>query len=460
MRKFSRSRGLTASETVLAELCDRSFLSLWSYPNLYRTPQKELCDLLVVFDTTVIIFSDKSCAYKKTDDPQVDWKRWFRKSILDSAHQIRRTEGWIRNHPRRVFLDPACTEPLPFDLPGSPRLEVFRICVASGGPTLKIDYTIQDDERIGTVGRIGKESGWIHVVDGDQLQKLLAELSTAGDFIDYLRKKEKALHQGKIQSANNELDIVACYVHKNRTFPAEWQNAVLPSGIWDNLLSKPEYQARIELDRISYIWDAIIERLIQHFVASELEVGNDLPVADFEKKARIMARERRFTRRVLARWIVERIERAQSERIAIGSAICPTGVLYVLLIGTGSSREEHPEYRKARLASLFERCHAAKDLHPEPRYVLGIAMDASGGRGGSEDFVLLDTKDWTDKDMQLAKEIRSKGKFFRGERKRVIEDEYVSHFPVPPHRKRPRPNEPCYCGSGIKFKKCCGQRTH
>jgi hypothetical protein len=47
--RFRRSEGLTASEKILAELCDKSFLKLWSYPNLFRKPTKELTDLLVVF---------------------------------------------------------------------------------------------------------------------------------------------------------------------------------------------------------------------------------------------------------------------------------------------------------------------------------------------------------------------------------------------------------------------------
>ncbi len=58
--RFKRSVGLTASERVLAELCDVSFLKLWTYPNLFKKRAKELTDLLVVFGQDVIIFSDKS----------------------------------------------------------------------------------------------------------------------------------------------------------------------------------------------------------------------------------------------------------------------------------------------------------------------------------------------------------------------------------------------------------------
>ena len=55
--RFKKSEGLNASEQVLAELCEKSFLKLWTYPNLFRKPAKELTDLLVVFGNDVIIFS-------------------------------------------------------------------------------------------------------------------------------------------------------------------------------------------------------------------------------------------------------------------------------------------------------------------------------------------------------------------------------------------------------------------
>ena len=74
---LSASGGLTASEKVLAELCDKSFLKLRTYPNLFRKPSKELTDLLVVFGNDVIIFSDKSCGYPNTGDADLDWSRWY-----------------------------------------------------------------------------------------------------------------------------------------------------------------------------------------------------------------------------------------------------------------------------------------------------------------------------------------------------------------------------------------------
>lgn len=88
--RLNADGGFTASERYLARLCERSFLSLWSHPNLFRDPHKELCDLLVVFGDHVILFSDKSCALKPGPH---GWSRWYRRAILDSAKQLQRAAG-------------------------------------------------------------------------------------------------------------------------------------------------------------------------------------------------------------------------------------------------------------------------------------------------------------------------------------------------------------------------------
>src|SRR5215211_3226287 len=86
----------THAERYLKRLCDRSFLSLWSYPSIYRDQGnpgkkgagKEVCDLLVVFENHVIIFSDKDCEFPGSGDLDLDWSRWFRRAITASAKQL------------------------------------------------------------------------------------------------------------------------------------------------------------------------------------------------------------------------------------------------------------------------------------------------------------------------------------------------------------------------------------
>ena len=84
-----RRDGVTAAERYLKRLCERSFSSLWSYAGVFRDQYlsptaregKELCDLLVVFENHIIIFSDKDCAYRTDGDVELNWRRWFKRAM-------------------------------------------------------------------------------------------------------------------------------------------------------------------------------------------------------------------------------------------------------------------------------------------------------------------------------------------------------------------------------------------
>lgn len=53
-----RAAGSTPAERYLQRLCEKNFLSLWSYARPYRDQggRKEICDLVVVMGDDVIIF--------------------------------------------------------------------------------------------------------------------------------------------------------------------------------------------------------------------------------------------------------------------------------------------------------------------------------------------------------------------------------------------------------------------
>jgi len=45
---IKKSSGTTPTEQLLADLCEQTFLKLWSYPNPFKDDGDELCDLLVI----------------------------------------------------------------------------------------------------------------------------------------------------------------------------------------------------------------------------------------------------------------------------------------------------------------------------------------------------------------------------------------------------------------------------
>lgn len=436
---FASSEGLTPTEKILARLANETFLEPWSYPNLYKKKGDELCDLLVVFENSMIVFSDKSCVYPCSDNPKQDWSRWYRRSIEKSAKQIRRAEGWLKRHPDRVYLDSKCTRHMPVSIPvaGS---KIYRVCLTFNGPPLGYYYTpnmarLEPGFPPHAIGPIDSEDGWIHVLDGEDLPPLLKELSTVRDFVSYLDTKERAINDCSLLFAASELGLLAYYIYHGRTLPASQFGLCLLWDLreWESLLQHPDHERRSALDQYSFVWDDLIVRLIDEYKGAELEIGNNLDIHSFEKMLAFMNREERFARRCLSRWIYERLQRvhdshSQADGPYTAASALPSSdhedLIYVLLVTPGSTKDAHREHRKQRYQELVLRCYAAKARFPERRYILGVAMDSSNGRGGSEDFVLLDTQYWAAEELHLAERTGAEFGFFAGTPGRFIEDEY------------------------------------
>jgi hypothetical protein len=441
--RFKRSEGLTTSEKVLAELCDKSFLKLWTYPNLFKKPTKELTDLLVVFENDVIIFSDKSCGYPDTGDVDLDWSRWYRKSIADSIHQIAQAERWIRSYPDRVFLDVKCTEKLPINLPNASDMRVHRVCVAlgaldraeaeTGTRALKIEPAVLNDAERFTVGRTDKAAGWVHVFDDVSLSTILSELSTIKDFIHYLDSKVALTETDNFKFAAAETDLLARYLWHGRTFPAEERDYAIEPNLWKQVESSPEFLAGREANKVSHFWDGLVEYINGHYLNETLELGNELSMSDYERTVRILAGETRFHRRVLSKAILERAEIAKKTAISSLLPSDQSDVTYVLYIGRGDQGKDHATYRAERAKDLQARCVAAKAANPEKLFIVGIAMDARGVEGSSEDFIYMDTVGWTSDQIEAAQKLRTELSYFKegcAIMSRHSEDEYPGSQPA------------------------------
>jgi hypothetical protein len=102
-------------------------------------------------------------------------------------------------------------------------------------------------------------------------------------------------------------------------------------------------------------------------------------------------------------------------------------VNYVLYIGRGDQGGDHAAYRADRALELQARCIAAKAAKPEKRFIVGMAMDARGVRGSSEDFLFMDTEEWSAAKIAEAEKMRQELGYFlpgRAIETRVVEEEY------------------------------------
>jgi len=93
---------MNKSEELVLKLCTKSFLSMWSYPNPRRGGKgkdsgKELCDILVVCEPDVIIFSVKEKCVTDSGNISIDWSRWHKRAIEESCKQIYGAERRISN---------------------------------------------------------------------------------------------------------------------------------------------------------------------------------------------------------------------------------------------------------------------------------------------------------------------------------------------------------------------------
>lgn len=372
------------SEKLVADLCNKSFLSLWSYP----MPQgvdggKELCDVLVVCDPDIIIISIKEIGYKETGDVNTDWQRWRKKAIENSSKQIYGAERYIGNSRAVNVITNDGQAALLY--PDISRRKIYRAAVALGSQG-KVPLTFGD---------FGK--GFVHVFDEQSLHIIMNELDTVTDFVKYLSDKEELYTKGKLTlfASGGEEDMLAYYLHNGREFPDRFDVFVFDSDYWSALIGKPEWLARKEADRASYFWDKIIETLIYDLKNNGLISGypySSTGLVDVEQIVRVMAREDRFSRRMLAEEL-DRFLRSKKSRARIVPSL--SGVQYVFLAS------QPGEDRQDRVIELATRCHIARGLKSDSQIVIGIATEIpSHNTGYSLDVILVDKPIWTDEDQR------------------------------------------------------------
>lgn len=446
---LSTTSGATPTESQLLALARNSFLSLWSFPNVYtdegrRGPNsdgKELCDLMVVFEDNVLLFSDKNCVFPLVDDLNLAWNRWYRRAVEKSAKQLAGAENWIMRFPARVFLDAKCSKIVPVQLPPADRRRVHLIAVAHGASAAAIKHW----ESIGPgssgaplidtrlVGRQHENNpfmlGWplesrrfVHVFDGDTLSLVLRELDTLSDFVDYLGKKQDLFEKSGCDFLiTGEEELLAAYLtnidpetqeHRFRTFEPN-HIVLLEEGYWSKLKASAGYWARVAANKVSYLWDDLIEYQASHMIHGSSELAMAAATKGSEEDVlRVMASENRLKRRTLGESI--RILRLQSnEKLRSTRSIADnrTHRVYAMLALPHLPEQPHNEYREYRQYLLHLYCEGAILRFPEAQEILGLAFEQYDSDIVSVDFlyfrmnrVRLDSAERAEIETRLLKE--------------------------------------------------------
>ena len=391
------------SEQLVNDICNKSFLSLWSYANPLGKNSKELCDTLIVCDPDIIIISVKDIIITNSGNITTDWKRWRKRAIDASAKQIYGAERWIEEASNVIRSDGS----VGIRLPAKGNRRIHRVAIALGGEgKAQIKF-----------GDLGK--GFVHVFDKISLNIIMGELDTIEDFVEYLSAKERLYLSGKTTLFNGgEEDLLALYLHKGRQFPDEFDMLVIDDNLWEGFKESEAHKAKKEADEISYAWDRLTEILCKDILHGNLEFGPELN--DSEVAVRTMARENRFGRRILGKSFVEFYELARQEKVRSRMALGNSDTTYVFL---GIPHGEDRAYRKTELGL---RCLVARGLNKDRNTVVGLATERyEEGKGFSLDLLYLNISQWTN-ELQKKIEYAQKefGYFANPQHMKIHEDEY------------------------------------
>lgn len=444
---FEKGEGVTPSEKRLVKLAEKSFLDLWSYPNIYRNTGingknagKELCDLLVVCGDYIIIFSDKTKGWKNTPDEKSDWTRWYKAAIKASMKQIIGAIRSIDQFPDKLYLDSKCNNPLPLLLPESKERKIINIIIANGSeeanrrilgegagsfmliPRIKGDEHFQDAKGSNipfAIGDINPDGPFMHVLDEVSLLTVMEELDTVTDLVTYLEKREKFIRSGQLLTAFGEEELLAYYLSNINTdqepdFTSpngnEWQEdtrVIIDEGLYAAFKASEQYKGKIIANEVSYIWDKIIEHFTKIFKEGTYFTFPDktTSIQQIELALRQMVLECRFKRRILGSAFLDTLKRGSNSdkfrRLMLSHEKKEKEMAYIFLtikypldfkIEGG-----YEQYRNARLNILYANCLAVLREMPELKRIIGIVSEplVNKNNSGSIDLIYLEQPEWT-----------------------------------------------------------------
>lgn len=480
-----KSQGFSKSESLLADLCDKTFLRLWSYLNVFKSDGKELCDLFAVFENHVFLFFVRES--KKFDNPEKDinvqWERWHKEVIQKQMGTLIGAEKYILSS-GKIYLDLKNTIPFPLSIP-SENIIVHKIIVALGAKeacashspnnlhgSLAIRYgTIENEDPTFPFLLQLNKSNPIHVFDSHNLEIILNELDTVYDFMAYLSVKEQAIRKYDSVFYCGEEDLLAHYYMNYDESKNSYSIGVadeningifIEEGEWQSFTNSESYKRRKESNKVSELWDGILQRTCDNALKGTL-IGN-ANLFSGQSAIHEMAKEPRFSRRGLSEHMISCI-RNFPESISGFSrhmAFMPSffkDKAYVFLQVKFPKDSKDEDHREKRQSILSIACGAAKNKFPHFNKIIGIGINAPKfSNENAEDFVLLNCEKWTDEDRAMYEEDNKGFKFFNSETMKM-QTKRITDFPEaeqPPKSIKVARNEKCPCGSGKKYKRCCG----
>lgn len=354
------------AENFVYELTKKSFLIDWCYPTPKLPNNKELCDLLIVYDDTAIIWQIK--------DLKLENGQYKQSEVKENINQLSTSKRRLLEVNWSIELENPRRGKEIFNPEQIKKVYLISALLGSGEDSFSFAEEVN-----------GK---MVHTFTREFTEIVLSELDTIQDFVEYLRKKEELLSlNNQITLIGGEKELLAVYLMNNRSYE-EYKEATLlmvDEGSWDNLVKKPEYIAKKKEDEISYGWDSIIN--IAHTSGEGYEII-----------ARELARPSRFERRQLSKSFSDAHLKAHNEKVYTTTRrimeVGGTTYCFVFL------DEKAP--REMRKKLIQKICFAARGMFKNNKKVIGIATEMKIEPTCSYDFCLLELPEWSEESQKKA----------------------------------------------------------
>jgi len=385
-KHYFREKG-AAAEAIIHNLATKTFLTDWCYPNPKKADGKELCDLLVVFDDTAIIWQIK--------DLKVDEAGRYKKAEVEK--NLRQLGG-----ARRHMFD--LKVPIQLENPrrGKELFDPEKIKTVH-----LISVLMGESEEPFPFFQVVKDK-LIHVFTREFADLALSELDTVSDFCDYLRKKEAIDKSKMVMVGGGEENLLAKYLESTHSF--SWMDnsdvILVDDSCWPAFTRNPQFLAKKLADQVSYGWDSVIDR------------AHDGTSEHYERLARELARPDRFTRRVISKSFFEAYSEYMEKKPPVFRRMTAFGdTTYCFLF-----MEDGKGPRERRKRMLQFMCFVARGIPPMNKRVIGVATEAENR---SYDYCVRIQPEWSDEDEANKVKIQQElGIFLNPRRTTDGEDEY------------------------------------
>jgi len=388
-KHYFREKGAVA-ERIIHNLATKTFLTDWCYPNPKKPDGKELCDLLVVFDDTAIIWQIKDL---KTDKDG----RYKRAEVQKNLRQLGGARRFLFDLKVPIELKNPRRGKEKFEPDQIKSVHLISVLMGEGTEPFPFVQFVKDRK--------------IHVFTREFADISLSELDTVSDFCAYLREKESIDKKKMLLVMGGEENLLAKYLELGRNFSwmDNYDNILIDETVWPRFTSLDQFKAKKKADRISYGWDSIIDR------------AHDGTSSRYEVVARELARPNRFQRRILAKSFFEGYsEFRELDHLIMRRLTKLEDTTYCFLF-----MEDHHEPRKARRQMLELMCYVARGVHQGNKRVIGIATEAENR---SYDFCLRVQPEWTEKDEEAKAKIQQGTGIFVNPRQSADSDD---EYPAP-----------------------------